>query len=129
MNRSDLNHIGSLITYEKDGKEYCLTDLLDSGEHGIFDPNAGLLPITSEEASLHNKAYSKAQIQGMDTNCQIGQFGYAYFDGIKVSTWIGETISLDFTLKGRVLTFRRNGRVFRGRLRKNTNNFNFERIR
>ena len=45
-----------------------------------------------------------------------------------VVTWLGEEVSREVRVKGSVLTFRRKGMTFRGRLRREQDAFGFRRI-
>ena len=47
---------------------------------------------------------------------------------IIVVTWLGEEVSREVQVHGRVITFQREGMGFRGRLRKDQDAFAFQRI-
>lgn len=128
-----LNHLGSLITVgdpSKDGKETCLGYLLSFDSKGVFSPN-GKVEITPEEAEAHNKALSQGEIDGLDNNCEVGMRGTLYWSPKKgVTTFIGTKVA-DYTLnpKQTHITFRRNGKLFTGRVQKDAECFNFKRIK
>ena len=124
MNRNKINHIGSLMTVGNGPKATCLGYLWHAPQHGTFEPNVGRVDITKEEADAHNKALSHAEIEGLD-GCKVGQCGTFYFQNGQVRTFIGEVVSTDVHRNGVSLTFTRNGKSFRGRLRKDADSFNF----
>jgi len=128
-----LNHLGSLITVGDagpDGKETCLGYLMDFQGKGIYSPD-GRIEITSEHAKAHNDALSKAELEGLDANCQIGQGGTFYYDAHKnqVSTFMGAVVATYVRVRGQVITFKRNSKTYRGRLQKDADCFNFRRIK
>lgn len=117
--RAQLNHLGSLITFVDHGTERCLGYLLVVAGHGVFEPNFGRIDVTPEEAELHNRALSAAEIQGLDETCEIGQGAVFYPveapDGtLIVSTWIGDRVA-EATRTGNRICFRRSGKTFVGR--------------
>lgn len=93
----------------------------------VYSPD-GKVELTPEQADVHNKLLSRGEILGLDNNCQIGQRGTFYYRSGSVNTWVGELVSDRVTVNGQVITFRRNGKVFRGRLQKDADCFNFRRI-
>jgi hypothetical protein len=97
--------------------------------HGTFSPD-GKVDIKPEEVDAHNRELSKAEINELDQNCQVGQHGTLYFVNGKVQTFIGtEVASKDFIWKnGASIKFVRNGKKYLGRLQKNAVCFNFRRI-
>lgn len=109
----------------------CLGYVFVADSYGAFAPD-GRVEITAETADAHNRILSRGEIAGLDT-CEVGQCGTLYAgkrDGrMVVHTWIGELVSADTSVSGRILTFRRNGKVFRGRLCKDAGCFNFRRIK
>ena len=125
-----LENLGSLITIA--GTNQCLGDLLHAPGHGTFDPTHGRVDVSAEQAKLHNEALDKAKLEGLDANCEIGQGGYFYFsrNPMTVKTFMGTVVSTDCALSasGANLTFRRAGKVYRGRLSKQNDAFNFRRI-
>lgn len=128
LRREDLFHVGSLITYAgDDGAETCLGDLAYFEGHGVYDPTWGRLDVTREEAEAHNAALDAALLEGLDKSCQVGQGGYAYLAGERVTTFVGTVVSEDVTVRGTSVTFRRRGRTYRGRLGKDRSCFNFRR--
>ena len=132
VNPPSILHSGSLMTYRDKGKERCLGYLMEFPEHGIFEPTFGRLQVSSEEAKTHNQLLSRAETEGLDNNCAIGMGGMFYAKKQNgqtvVATWLGEEISRDVQVRGSLITFRRKGMTFRGRLRDNEDCFYFKRI-
>ena len=133
MKKIPIEHQGSLITVMAVGnKPICLGYLMDFKERGIFEPTHGKVDVTPEEASKHNECLSEAEIKGLDENCQIGQMGMLYFDKNKqvVHTWIGTPVSdhVQLSTGGKRITFYRNGKQYRGLLRRESDDFIFKRI-
>jgi len=128
-----LNHLGSLITAGDpgpDGKETCLGYLMNFNGRGIYSPN-GKVDITPEDCEAHNKALSQAEIDALDNNCEVGMHGTLYWSPPGgVHTWIGTRVA-DYELnpKRTHITFCRNGKVFTGRMQKDSDCFNFKRIK
>ena len=122
--------------------------------HGFFAPGNGKVEILKDDADRHNELLAQGELKGLDDNCQIGQWGTFYFAGEyqkdsknhtisvsspKFTTWAGVVVSTNISLRGTwpkwyerrsgpSMTFRRNGKVYRGRLMKNADCFNFKRI-
>lgn len=137
LKRESLENFGSLITIKETNR--CLGDLLflesisdrKGAKHKnvCFCPNNGQVEVTKEESVFHNAALDKAKLEGLDKNCEIGQGSFAYYTGKgNVTTFIGTVISSDVHVKGRAITFKRNGKTFRGILRKQSEDFNYKRI-
>ena len=131
-----LENLGSLITYKDDqGRDIALGYLFDFTGHGIFSPD-GKVEVSKENAEMHNRLLGEAELKGLDENCQVGQGGTFYFgkgkDGdARVTTWMGTIVSENIVVTGRVrqtVFFRRNGKRFRGILRKDADCFNFRRV-
>lgn len=121
-----LENVGSLITT---GDGHCLGYLFDFSGHGVYSPE-GKVEITKEQAGTHNRLLAEAEIKGLDENCQVGQGGTFYWSPkAGVTMWTGVKVA-DYTLNPSqtVLTFKRNGKVYRGRLQKDANCFNFKRV-
>lgn len=125
-----LENIGSLITIK--GTNQCLGDLMHFDGRGTYCAVHGLVPVTNEQADIHNKCLDEAKLKGMDDNCQIGQGSYAYYTKpLQVTTFIGTIVAnggSDVTVNGQSITFRRNGKTYRGRLSKEHDSFNFRRV-
>jgi len=94
---------------------------------GIFSPE-GKVEVTADQAALHNRLLSRGEILGLDESCQIGHHGTFYYRYGSVTTWVGELVSNRVTVSGRVITFRRGLKTFRGCLRKTADCFQFRRI-
>jgi hypothetical protein len=124
---------GSLLTYRDNSQERCFGYLFEFTGHGIFEPTFGKLEVSSEEAQIHNRLLSQGEIQGLDHHCAVGMGGTFYTPQAEgkgiVVTWLGEEVSRELRIKGSVLTFRRKGMTFRGRLRRDQDAFGFRRIR
>lgn len=129
MTREELDNIGSLITLR--GTTQCIGYLMDFGvEHGIHDAEYGRMPLTPAEGEQHNNALDRALLEGLDKNCAVGQGSTAYWNPVtrQVHTFIGTEISRDCTYTKTTVTFKRNGMVFKGRLQKDAECFNYRRV-
>lgn len=128
----EILHRGSLMTYQDNGREWCLGYLFEFPGHGIFEPTFRKLTVTSEEAKTHNQLLSQGEIEGLDHHCAVGMGGLFYtrkVDGqTRVMTWLGEEVSRSVQVHGKVITFQRKGMGFRGRLRQQQDAFAFRRI-
>jgi hypothetical protein len=131
----EILHRGSLLTYQDNasGQERCFGYLFEFRGRGIFEPTFGKLEVSSDEAATHNQLLSQGEIDGLDHNCAVGMGGMFYTRQLEgqtvVGTWLGEEISREVQARGKVLTFRRKGMTFRGRLRREQDCFGFKRIR
>ena len=110
----------------------CVGYLFDFGEHGIHAPT-GRTEVTPEQMQRHNELLSQGEILGLEQNCEVGMYGTFFHrrnaDGTHtVHTWIGTRVDDWCRVSGMSITFRRKGRVFRGRLSKHADAFNFRRI-
>src|SRR5690349_17147802 len=123
---------GSLMTYQDNGTERCFGYMFHFPGHGIFEPTFGKLEVTPEEAKAHNSLLSRAGMEGLDKKCAVGLGGMFYTRKAEgrtvVVTWIGHKVSQAVEIKGSVLTFRRNGMEFRGRLREPEDCLWFKRV-
>lgn len=128
----EIQHRGSLLTYEDNGSERCIGYLLNFTGRGVFEPTFGKLDVSAEEAETHNRLLSQAEIHGLEQNCQVGQGGMFYTrtenGSMVVTTWVGQEVSRAVRIRGNVLTFTRKGKAFRGRLRKDQDCFFAKRI-
>ncbi len=107
----------------------CLGYLMNFEGHGIYEPSAGKVDVTKDEAEKHNQCLSAAEIKGLDENCQVGQHGTFYYTKDKgVHTFIGTVVSTEYSKVGRTITFTRNGKIFRGRLPNDSDYFGFKRV-
>src|SRR5665213_4373151 len=104
----DLKNDGGLITYRRDGQEYCLGYLFHSPQHGTFDPTLGKVDVSPEVAAEHNRLLSECELTGLDDNCQVGQGGMFYLrrqdDKPVVMTWMGELVAEDVTVRGKTIS-------------------------
>jgi len=125
-----LENKGSLITIA--GTNECLGYLMHFDGRGVFDATLGKVDVSPDEANIHNTELDKAMIEGLDSQCQVGQGGTFYFDQNKqvVHTWSGTLVSdkVHLTAGGKGITFIRNGRQYRGRLQSDADCFNFKRV-
>jgi len=124
----EFENLGSVITYKKDGETKVVGHLLEFSGRGVFEPNLGKVDIDPKYVEPHNDAFDKALIAGLDERCEVGMHGSFYLIGRKVRTFTGIVVSEDVDLRGSSVTFRRNGRTFRGRLQKDADCFNFRRV-
>jgi hypothetical protein len=128
-----LENLGSLITYKgDDGRDTCLGYLFDFTGHGCFDAAVGKVEVTAEQRDAHNRLLDEAMLKGLDEKCEVGQHGtfYTAKDNGRtvVKTWIGTLVSSAVSINGRSLTFRRAGKVYRGRMSNQHDMFNFRRV-
>lgn len=127
LTRDDLEHFGSIITLR--GTDQCLGALWYADGHGTFDPAYGRVPVTEDEARQHNAALDSAMVEGLDTRCAVGQGRMFYIDGDKVTTFAGAVVSPHYRKVGKGLVeFTRGSRVFRGRIRKDSDLVFFKRV-
>ena len=125
----ELEGFGSLITV-KDTTQ-CLGSLIIFDGRGVYDPNYGRVDVPVEHVDAHNHALDEACLKGMDENCKIGQAGFAYYQGGQVITFTGIVIASNPVVKvnGKVITFERKNKVYRGRLCDDADHFNFKRVK
>jgi hypothetical protein len=137
----EFENLGSLITIK--GTNQYLGFLMDFGDRGVFEPNNGKVSISPEHAKAHNKALEEAMLEGLDKNCQIGQGGSFYLHKLtepttwtgggvgdyEVRTFLGTKVSDQCYRVGRVVTWFRKGKTFRGRMSQQYDLFNFRRIK
>jgi hypothetical protein len=128
----EIRHCGSLLTYQDKGTERCFGYLFNFPGHGVYEPTFGKLEVTPEEARTHNQLLSRAEVEGLDSNCAVGLGGMFYTRKAEgrpiVVTWLGEEVSREVQVHGQVLSFTRKGMTFRGRLRRGEDCFAFTRI-
>jgi len=126
------DNVGSLVTYQDEGGDRCLGYLMAFDGYGVFDPTFGKVEITPEQADIHNKLLDHAVLAGLDENCHIGMCGSFYVgkqDGrLVIKTFLGTLVSSDCTQHGRVVTFTRGGKWYRGRTSQEQDLFNFRRV-
>ena len=109
---------------------HCAGYLFDFGGHDIFSPD-GRVEVTKEQVEEHNRLLSEAELLGLDQNCQVGQHGTFYLRKepvLSVITWMGVLVSDRVVVHGQTITFKRDGKAYRGRLRKDADCFNFRRV-
>jgi hypothetical protein len=129
-----INDNGLLVKVH-DGSRQCVGYIFNFQGRGAFDPDGKMTisgrDITQPEIDTHNRLLSEGEIKGLDENCQVGQSGMFYFTPKKgITTWIGVKVA-DYTLNPQqsVITFKRAGKTYRGRLQKDADCFNFKRIK
>lgn len=123
LTKTNLANIGSMITI-KDSNT-CLGYLMFFDGHGTYDATYGQVPVTKEEADIHNKLLDKAMLDGMNL-AKVGQSMPipVYFNekDKRITTFIGTVIQGNITkTSGQVTLERRNGnnlQVWKGRLHK-----------
>ena len=118
-----------LLMVQQGDKPVCLGYLLNFEDKGIFSPSGKVDAITVEEMETHNRLLSEGELKGLDENCQIGQQGTFYYVNNKVTTFMGTIVTDQITVKGKSITFVRNGKHYRGRLQKESDCFNFKRVK
>jgi hypothetical protein len=99
-------------------------------EDKSLTPNGRVDGFTQEQIRQHNDNLSKAELIGLDQNCQVGQCGTFYYSpGKGVTTWTGIVVAENgsVTVKGNSIKFTRGGKTYRGRLQKDADCFNFKR--
>jgi len=120
------------MTYKEGDHEVCFGFLMNFTGNGIYEPNFGRMPVSPQEADIHNRLLSEGSIKGLDENCKVGMMGTFYVgkngEQPVVQTWTGEEVSRDVEVHGQTITFRRKGKTFRGRLHKDADYFGFKRI-
>lgn len=111
IEREQLENLGSLVTIK--GSNCCLGFLMTFGERGVWDAEYGKVPVTPEEATVHNALLSSATIKGLDTTCAVGQGAYFYYSNFSLKTFIGEELILsELKLRKREVHFSRGPREF-----------------
>lgn len=138
----ELENLGSLITIKDTNN--CLGYLMDFKDKGVYATH-GKVDVSPEDASTHNRLLDEAMLKGLDDNCQVGQGG-SFYTGQNdngrtvIKTFMGTLVSADTSVKtGRIhprtgrkvvtLTFRRAGKVYRGRVSHEHDLFNFRRVK
>lgn len=118
------NHDGLLVG--GDGK---LVGYLFKFDGKQFSPRGDkTVGISDEVARRHNEMLAEGEILGLEAS-EIGQGGTFYWTCGRVQTWMGSVVSENVKLNGRSLTFWRKGKMFRGRLQKDGDMFNFRRVK
>lgn len=136
----EFDHLGSLITLK--GTDNCLGYLMDFKDRGVYEPSLGRVRISPEHAKAHNEALDKVLLEGLDERCEVGQYGSFYhkdrslktpagnpYQGHEVRTFTGTLVSAAVSVVGRVITFSRKGKEYRGRLKNDADVFTFKRVK
>lgn len=91
----ELDFTGGMITFNDEGTARCLGYLIDFKEKGVFDATYGKVPVTPEQAALHNEVFDAANIKGLD-GCGVGQGGQFYKDddSNEVKTFLGTVVGI-----------------------------------
>lgn len=121
----NITNNNGLLCEEKTNR--CLGYLINFDGRGVFSPD-GKVEVTPEHAKRHNEILSQGEIKGLDDYCQVGQGGTFYFIGGEVKTFIGDVVSSDCKVKGKMLYFARKGKRYRGIIQKDVDCFNFKRV-
>lgn len=130
QHRDNLTVKDGLLCFNEKGAEYALGYLFHF-DGKTFCPSTGpWAGISFEEKDAHNKALSEGELKGLDENCQIGQGRTFYLthNPLRVTTFIGTVVTTDIFINGQSITFGRKGKIYRGRLQKDADCFNFRRI-
>ena len=103
------------------GTNACLGYLVNFHGHGVYDATYGRVDVSPEQADAHNRVFDKMLVEGLDRNCQVGQHGVFYWHAKprQVRTFLGTVIADKGQLSpsGKAISFVRNGKTFRGRIR------------
>lgn len=143
-----LENLGSLITYKLDqgGEDHVLGHLMDFKARGVFDATFGKVPVTPEQAAVHNKLLDEALVEGLDNRCEVGQGGQFYcsgvyanpakplsvktFTGVVLAETVRSTLPPRRTGGGLDVEFDRKGKTFRGRWKPDEGDLTFfERVK
>lgn len=128
----EILNCGSLMTYKDKDTARCFGYMFHFPGHGVYEPTFGRVEVSPEEAQIHNRLLSEAEVKGLDENCAVGMGGMFYTktdNGRRiVVTWLGDEVSRELRIAGQVLTFERKGMRFRGRLRRDEGAFFFTRV-
>jgi len=116
------------------GSKQCLGHLF-AFEDKVFDPSHGQVPVPRSEVDKHNELLDRMLVEGLDKSCEVGQ-GYFFYctkdesGRWQVTSWTGVVVAppADTQVAGKVVTFNRNGKTFRGRRQKHADSFNFTRV-
>lgn len=126
---TQFDNLGSLITFSHNGQTCCLGYLMHFEGKGTYDATYGRVDISKEHADAHNAAYDKAEIEGLDNQCQIGQGAWFYVhektSPVAVKTFLGTVLNegdvkvqMPTKGKGVFVLFTRKGRTFKGRFKR-----------
>jgi len=131
LTENDLEHVGeSIITIK--GTDHCLGSLMHFNGKGSFCAAYGRVPVSKEDADIHNKALNQALMEGLDKNCEVGMCGVFYFTDGKVTTFCGTQVNDGHIVssgnKRKTIYFNRKGMKFKGVLRKDGDDFTAKRI-
>jgi hypothetical protein len=125
-------HVGAVITYKDEGGDRCLGYLVCFEGLGVYAPSFGRVEVRRENADIHNRLLDAAMLEGLDQNCEIGMGGSFYVgtqdQRLVIKTFLGALVSSDCTQHGRVVTFSRGGKHYRGRTSRDRGLFNFRRV-
>lgn len=130
--REEMEWLGkSMITFWDD---QCFGYLMDFGERGVFSADYGRIDVTPEEAKINNLAYEEAELNGLDNNCEIGQWGQFYLTKSNgwaaISTFLGTIVSADVSKKGKSkVVFVRKGKTFEGKKEEDSDLIHFKRTK
>lgn len=127
-----LDNLGSLITYDEDGRTYHLDYIWVAGGKGAFEPNIGRVDVSEADAETHNRLLSEAKINGLDTTCEVRQGGYFYLatKPLRIRTWDGQPVADRVRLVGKTtIEFDRRDRTFRGTIPRDSDAIFIKRVR
>lgn len=134
--REEMEWLGkSMITF---GDNECFGYLMDFNERGVFSAEYGKVDVTPEEARINNLAYEEAELNGLDNNCEIGQWGRFYLSRLEsksdstltITTFLGTVVSslVEKKARGKII-FTRKGKTFEGKKDEESDIINFKRIK
>jgi hypothetical protein len=129
--RKSLTLVNDHGLWTVEGGNECLGSLL-AHEGRVYDAVHGLVDVPPDTVDAHNKLLDQMLVEGLDKNCEVGQGSFFYLTGEpgkpKVTTFEGTVVTEDVTVRNGTITFRRKGKVYRGRMRKDADVFNFRRV-
>jgi hypothetical protein len=112
-----LDRTGGFLTFVQEGTRHHLGFLFDNEAGLVFDSTFGQVPVTPEEAKVHNQLLSTAEIKGLDETCEVGQgrifYQKRHGQGTALTTWTGEEVVVLDRRPKKSATFVRKGRKFR----------------
>lgn len=123
-----------LLLFEKDdlkSDEIALLGHLLCFRGRVYDPDLGLVEVDPADVGPHNNALDALLLASLDDRCEVGQWGFFYYQDSPphVRTFTGVTVADEATVNGRVITFSRKGKTFRGWLLNSAKLFRFKRIK
>jgi hypothetical protein len=114
------NDAGMLLVGTED-RERCLGHLMDFGDHGLHSPEGKVSGISKEEATEGNRLLDVGMVEGLDSNCEVGQGAWFYpkqtaTGRTEVRTWTGIRVDESAQRIDGGIEFQRKGKTFEGEL-------------